>query len=192
MKEVCKVFVMAVLIAVPGALFAARFPEQEAKPAPKSGDPATSSQPSVTPPAKDSAQDSKDGQQFSGTYTFLKEGEYVQITVEGGGQVTGFISRFDNAGNNDGNEKGTFVDQFFKSGKLDAGKLSFTTKPLHDLWFEFKGTVERGEGKDPGDEAYYVLKGTLTENTTDTQKKVTAHTQDVTFKMFPQEAEPKN
>ena len=96
----------------------------------------------------------------------------MQISEEDAWQVTGFISRFDNGGN----EKGAFVDQFFKSGKLDASKLSFTTKPFHGRWFEVNGMAERGEGKDPGDEAYYVLKGTLTENTTDAEKKVTART----------------
>ena len=118
-------------------------------------------------------------------YTFLKEGEYVQLTVEDAGQVTGFISRYDEGGS----EKGTFVDQFFKSGKLEGSKLSFTTKPSKDVWFEFNGSAQRGEGQNPGDDAYYVLKGTLTENTTGPDKKVSSRPRDVTFKMFPQEAE---
>jgi len=58
------------------------------------------------------------------------------------------------------------------------------------VWFDFKGTVERGEGKNPGDEGYYVLKGTLTDNTSDGQKKITAHSHEVVFKMFPAEASP--
>lgn len=171
MREVCRVVVMAgVLLAMPLSSFSA---PQEAK---------------AASPAKDAVE----GRQYSGTYTFLKEGEYLQITVEDGGQLTGFISRFDDRGNP--SDKSGFVDQFIKTGKLHDAQLSFTTKPLHDQWFEFKGTVERGEGKDPGDEAYYVLKGTLTENTTAPDKKVTSHAQDVTFKMFPQEADsaPKN
>ena len=36
---------------------------------------------------------------YSGTYSFLKEGEFVQITVEEAGKVTGFISRFGEADN---------------------------------------------------------------------------------------------
>jgi len=59
---------------------------------------------------------------------------------------------------------------------------------VHAVWFEFKGTVERGAGKNPGDEAYYVLKGTLTENTSDGAKKVTAHPREVELKMFPKDA----
>jgi hypothetical protein len=50
--------------------------------------------------------------------------------------------------------------------------------------------VDRGEGKNPGDDSYYVLKGTLTENVTDANKKVTSRSQEVTFKMFPQDAAP--
>jgi hypothetical protein len=122
---------------------------------------------------------------FSGMYTFLKEGEFVQVTVEDEGHVTGFISRY-----GDGeSDKGAFLDQFFKTGNLEGNKLTFTTKTVHGLWYDFKGTVERGEGKQPGDEAYFVLKGTLVESLSDANKKVTTHSRDVTFKMFPEDAE---
>jgi hypothetical protein len=124
--------------------------------------------------------------QYSGMYSFLKEGEFVQITVEEEGRVTGFISRY-GEGESD---KGAFLDQYFRSAKLDGIKLVFTTETVHAVWFDFKGRVERGEGKNPGDEAYYVLQGTLTENTSDPQKKFTSHAREVEFKMFPAEASP--
>jgi hypothetical protein len=128
----------------------------------------------------------KSGKGYSGMYTFLKEGEFVQVTVEDTGHVTGFVSRF-----GDGeSDKGAFLDQFFKSGKLEENRLSFTTEIVHGVGFEFKGTVERGEGKNRGDEGYFVLKGTLTENVSDVNKKVTLHSREVAFKMFPQDAEP--
>jgi hypothetical protein len=117
-------------------------------------------------------------------YSFLKEGEFVQLTVEDQGQVTGFVSRY---GDGD-SDKGAFLDQFFKNAKLDDSKLNFTTEVVHGVWFNFKGTVERGAGKNPGDEAYYVLKGALAESSTDANKKVSVHSQEVTLKMFPQEA----
>jgi hypothetical protein len=126
----------------------------------------------------------KTGPEYSGMYTFLKEGEFVQVTVEDAGRVTGFVSRY---GNGD-SDKGAFLDQFFKTGKLDGNKLTFTTEIVHGVSFDFAGSVERGEGKNPGDEAYFVLKGTLTEKSTDVNKKVTAHSRDVVFKIFPQEA----
>ena len=133
-----------------------------------------------------SQKDAKDGRAYSGMYTFRKEGEFVQVTVEDEGRVTGFVSRF-----GDGeSDKGAFLDQFFKSGKLDGNKLSFTTEIVHGVSFDFKGTIERGEGKNPGDEAYYVLKGSLTETSTDVNKKVTSHAQEVALKMFPQGASP--
>jgi hypothetical protein len=133
-----------------------------------------------------SSADAKQGQAFSGMYSFLKDGEFVQLTVEDSGSVTGFVSRF-----GDGeSDKGAFLDQFFKTGKLDGNKLSFTTEVVHGVAFDFQGAVERGEGKNPGDEAYFVLKGTLTENISDANKKVTPHSRPVVFKMFPQEAAP--
>lgn len=137
-------------------------------------------------PAAPAAQDKKAATDYSGMYMFLKDGEFVQITAEDAGKVTGFISRY-GEGESD---RGAFLDQFFKSGKLDGNKLSFTTETVHGVWFDFKGTVERGEGKNPGDEAYYVLKGTLTENSSDVNKKVSSQAQEVTLKMFPRDAEP--
>lgn len=153
-------------------------PSQDAKtqdgrpqdPNAKSGEPATTA--------------AEGAKTYSGMYTFLKEGEFVQVTVEDEGRVTGFVSRF-GVGESD---KGSFLDQFFKSGKLEGNKLTFTTEVLRGVSFDFKGTVERGEGKDPGDEAYFVLKGTLTESTGDANKKVTSQTQEVAFELFPQEA----
>lgn len=128
----------------------------------------------------------ENAQPYSGMYTFLKEGELVQVTVEDQGHVAGFISRF-----GDGvSDKGEFLNQFFKIGKLEGNKLNFTTDILHGVSFDFKGTVERGEGKNPGDEGYYVLKGTLTQNISDVNKKVTSRSQEVVFKMFPQDASP--
>jgi hypothetical protein len=127
--------------------------------------------------------DAKAGLQYSGMYAFLREGEFVQVTIENEGRVTGFVSRY---GDGD-SDKGAFLDLFFTSGKLEDSKLSFTTETVHAASFEFKGTVERGEGKNPGDEAYYVLKGTLTENSGDASKKISSRSREVTFKMFPQD-----
>ena len=121
--------------------------------------------------------------EYSGMYTFLEDGEFLQITVEDEGKVTGFVSRYGEGGS----DKGTFLDHYFRSGKLDGSKLTFTTKAVDGVWFDFKGNVEHGEGKKPGDEAYYVLKGMLIDNTTDAARKATSHSRDVVFKKFPEE-----
>ena len=122
---------------------------------------------------------------YSGMYSFLKDGEFLQITVEDGGTVTGYVSRY---GDGD-SDKGAFLDQFFKNGKLQGNKLSFTTEIVHGVSFDFRGTFERGEGKTPSDEAYYILKGTLTQNVSDADKKVRSQSREVAFKLFPQESE---
>ena len=141
------------------------------------------SQDQTPPPAGASR---PEGHAYSGMYSFLKDGEFVQITVEDGGRVTGFISRY-GEGESD---KGAFLDQFFKAGKLEGNNLSFTTDVVHGVAFEFKGWVQRGEGKTPQDEGYYVLKGTLTQNTSDMNNKVTARAREVALKSFPQDAAP--
>jgi hypothetical protein len=140
-----------------------------------------SAQEKTPPEAKPS-----DGREYSGMYSFLKEGEFVQVTVEDAGRVTGFISRYGDLDS----DKGAFLDQFFKNGKLDGNALTFTTDVVHGSVYDFKGTIERGEGKKPGDEAYYVIKGTLTESLTDANKKSSSKSRPVTFKSFPEEANP--
>jgi len=163
----------AVIVAVFVAALSCRSFGQDSKAPPNAGKPSSPQHEAKQP-----------GREYSGMYSFLKEGEFVQVTVEDEGRVTGFVSRY-----GDGqSDKGAFLDQYFRSGKLDGNKIIFTTETVHAVWFEFKGTVERGEGKNPGDEAYYLLKGTLIENVSDGAKKVTTHSQEVMFKRFPVEA----
>ncbi|MGB9236324.1 MAG: hypothetical protein WCC04_18095 [Terriglobales bacterium] len=120
---------------------------------------------------------------YSGMYSFLRDGEFVQLNIEERGRVTGFVSRYGNTGS----DRGVFLDHFFKGGKLDGNRLSFVTETVHGVSFEFRGTVERGEGKNPGDEAYYELKGTLVENTMDDGNKTSSHSREVSLKIFPQD-----
>ena len=126
------------------------------------------------------------GADYSGMYSFLRDGEFVQITVEDQGRVTGFVSRYGDAES----DRGEFLDHFFKSGKLDGNQLAFTTETVHGLSVEFRGTIERGEGKSRGDEAYYVLKGTLVENRTGEAKKTSSRSIQVALKGFPQDMAP--
>jgi len=122
---------------------------------------------------------------FSGMYTFLREGEFVQIDMEEQGRITGFVSRYGDLES----DRGAFLDQMIRKGSWQGNKLSFSTVPVHGIAFEFTGTVERGEGKTPGAEAYYVLKGTLTQVTTDADKKTSAKSRTVVFKSFPQDVQ---
>jgi len=139
------------------------------------GAPAQSNAPKAAPAAPPA--------DISGMYTFLREGEFVQIDVDGG-VVSGFISRY---GDSEA-DRGAFLDQMISKGSLEDNKLTFSTRPLHGVVYEFKGMVERGEGKAPGAEGYYVLKGTLTQTTTNAEKKATANSREVVFKSFPADA----
>ncbi len=122
---------------------------------------------------------------YSGMYSFLRDGEFVQLTVEDQGHVIGFVSRYASAEADDG-----FVEHYLKSGKLDGNRLEFMSETVRGVSFEFRGTVERGEGKTRSDEAYYVLHGTLVENTTDEARKTSSHSREVVLKSFPQDLTP--
>ena len=136
--------------------------------------------------ASQNAAPARPAEDYSGMYTFLQDGEFVQLTVEDEGKVTGFVSRYGDLES----DRGAFLDQFFKQGKLDGKKLNFTTETVHGVWYDFKGTVERGEGKNVGDEAYYVLKGTLTQYSADANKKTSSKSREVAFKSFPRDIAP--
>ncbi len=123
---------------------------------------------------------------YSGMYSFLKEGEFVQITIEDKGTVSGFVSRFGDSES----DRGTFLNQFFKSGKSEGSKLSFNTESVHGVWFTFEGAFDRGPGKKPEEEAYYVLRGALTRFSTDAENKTTSQVTQVEFKSFPRDATP--
>jgi hypothetical protein len=172
MNKLGAIFVFTGIVAI--AFSSPAYTQDPKATAPKAGEPSVA------------VRDAKTGREYSGMYSFLKDGEFVQITVEDQGRVTGFVSRYGDGAS----DKGVFLDQYFRSGKLDGNQLSFTTETVHAVWFEFKGTVQRGDGKNPGDEAYFVLRGTLTDNTNDADKKVTTHSSDVTLKSFPAEVSP--
>lgn len=100
------------------------------------------------PPAED----------ISGMYSFLNEGEFLQINIEAG-SVSGYISRM----GDQESDRGNFLDQFFDKASVQSHEVSFTTKQIHGEWFEFKGRFERGHGNTKSEDGYYVLRGTLTQ-----------------------------
>lgn len=123
---------------------------------------------------------------YSGMYSFLKEGEFIQITLEDKGKVSGFISRYGDADS----DKGTFLDQFIKSGNSNGKQVSFTTESVHGVTFTFEGSFDRGSGKSPQDEAYFVLRGTLTRNAGASDgKNSTSQVRQVEFRSFPRDAD---
>jgi len=118
---------------------------------------------------------------ISGMYSFLKEGEFVQINLEEGG-VSGYVSRLGDLDS----DRGTFIDQFFSKASVQDHDVAFTTKPVHGVWFEFKGRFDRGSAKSKADDGYYVLRGTLSEFVTDSNQKTTSRSRQVEFKLLGQ------
>jgi hypothetical protein len=118
----------------------------------------------------------------SGMYTFLKDGEFVQLNIEEG-KLSGYISRY---GETD-SDKGQFIDQFFEKAALDGDSVSFTTKVVHGVSYEFRGRVSIAGGKQPGQEGYRVLKGTLTQHAADASGNDKASQREVEFKSFPED-----
>lgn len=129
-------------------------------------------------------QSKPDSANYSGMYSFLRDGEFVQITVEDQGRTIGFVSRYADPGG-----EGGFVNHFFKSGNIDGNRLAFSTETVNGVSFDFRGTIERGDGTNRADEGYYLIKGSLTENTNHTTKNTSSITS-VTFKSFPKDAAP--
>ena len=119
---------------------------------------------------------------ISGTYTFLREGEFVQLTVEDG-KLSGYVSRF---GSSD-SDKDQFIDQFFDKTTLEGDRLSFTTQPVHGVWYDFKGVIATVPGKRPGQEGYRVIRGKLVQHSTDDKGADKAKQREVEFKSFPAE-----
>lgn len=130
---------------------------------------------STVPSPNASAQPADD---ISGMYSFLREGEFVQLTLNGG-VLTGFISRYADQTTD------SFIDQFFSKASWDGSKLSFETKTIHGIWYEFQGTLTRTPGKAPGTEGDRLIRGTLIEHSTAADAKPQSRSRQVEFRSFP-------
>lgn len=138
----------------------------------------------ATPPPASTRTTAED---ISGMYSFLKDGEFVQITLDAN-SMSGYISRI---GEMD-SDRGEVLDQFFTKASMQGHDISFTTKPVHGIWFEFKGRFDRGAGKSKAEDAYYVLRGTLSEYGSDPSDKTASRTREVEFRWLAQPDESPN
>lgn len=119
---------------------------------------------------------------ISGMYTFLGERDFLQVTIEDGGVVSGFVSRFGDTGS----DKGVHLDQFFERAGYLRNRLSFKTEVVHNTWFVFDGTVTRGPAVTRAKNGYWIVKGALQQFTTDVDGKTKSKSRDVEFKSLAQ------
>lgn len=117
---------------------------------------------------------------FSGTYTFLRKGEDLQINLQNG-KLDGYVSRFEE----DDADKTGMLQHLIEKSSLTGDELSFTTEKIHGVWFEFKGKVRHGDGKTASEEGFYVLEGTVTRYETGADKRTTARSREVQFRSLP-------
>lgn len=130
--------------------------------------------------AQETAKPAGTAYDVSGTYTFLREGEFVQLTVDDG-KLSGYISRFGDTES----DKGQFIDQFFDKTSLVGDRLTFNTKTVHGVWYAFNGRVTTAPGKQPDSEGYRVMKGTLVQHTAEDKGSEKTMQRQVEFKSFP-------
>lgn len=114
---------------------------------------------------------------ISGMYSFLHEGESLQLTLDHG-KLSGWVTSFGFLDS----DKDTLLDRFFEKASLQGNRIYFLSRRIHGCWVEFNGRVDRGEGRSRGKEGYYVLVGTLTQYTTDAEVKVSARQREVVLK----------
>lgn len=134
---------------------------------------------------------------FSGMYTFLQDGESVQLTLDPAPteatewtkpqKLTGFVSRLGNTPD----DQDRILDHFFKSGSVESNRVRFTTKTVHGVWYEFEGKVQRDERRATRDkEGFYIIRGMLTEHVIDRNGKDSSRQRELTMKSFPNLDDP--
>lgn len=91
-----------------------------------------------------------------GSYQFDHSHDSVELDLDHN-RLSGYITQLGDA-ETDSTTPLTF---FFDQSTIDGGDIRFQTRVVHGVWYSFRGTIVRGNGKVRGDEGYYVLRGIL-------------------------------
>jgi hypothetical protein len=121
---------------------------------------------------------------YSGRYSFLQEGEDLQLDITDG-KVDGYISRLGDSET----DRDTVLNHYLAKASLTGDKLTFTSKQVHAVWYEFTGTIGRGPAKTRAEDGYYQIAGTLIEHRQKNGKEESARQRQVVFKLFADESE---
>lgn len=94
-------------------------------------------------------------QDASGEYLIDESGSTIEITLDEG-RLSGYITRM----GDEQSDKNTPLTFFFDQATAKGQQVSFMTKKVHGIWYEFTGTIERGDARTNRNEnGYYLLKG---------------------------------
>lgn len=91
-----------------------------------------------------------------GSYQFDHSNDSIELDLDRN-KLSGYITQLGDA-ETDNNTPLTF---FFDQSAIDGGEISFQTRVVHGVWYSFRGTIVRGDGKARADGGYYVLRGIL-------------------------------
>ena len=91
-----------------------------------------------------------------GSYKFDHSNDSIELDLDRN-KLSGYITQLGDA-ETDSTTPLTF---FFDQSSIDGGDISFQTRVVHGVWYSFRGTIVRGNGKVRTDEGYYVLRGVL-------------------------------
>jgi hypothetical protein len=100
----------------------------------------------------------------SGSYALSPNtAEVVEIILNGDGnnvRLQGYLTRM-----GDGvSDRGAPLTYFFARTTVNPAQLTFITRQVHGIWWNFTGTIERGSAQVSTQKGYYFLNGTLTEH----------------------------
>lgn len=116
---------------------------------------------------------------MTGRYHFLAAQDELAILQEET-MLKGFIDVAQGP-----NESQAFLSYPITIGSRHGNQVSFRTRTIHEKYYRFTGTIERGKGKKPGDADYLHLTGvleTITSNSVTGQHQVIR--QNVAFKSY--------
>ena len=120
-----------------------------------------------------------------GAYEFDHGNDSIELDLDRN-KLSGYITQLGDA-ETDNNTPLTF---FFDQSSIDGGEIDFQTRVVHGIWYSFRGTIVRGDGRTHADEGYYVLRGVLEvhhpQSGMDKSADETIEKREVRFKSAPQ------
>ncbi|HTV06436.1 MAG TPA: hypothetical protein VME86_13800 [Acidobacteriaceae bacterium] len=101
----------------------------------------------------------------SGEFQLDDNGSVVQITIQNN-RLVGYVTRI---------EGSAALTLFFDKTSLEGSRITFTTYPVHDLHYGFKGEIVRGHAASPDQTGFYQMVGELTEYRDNLMQRRTVH-----------------
>lgn len=99
-------------------------------------------------------------EEASGEYNLDKPGELLQIILDGGGRLTGYLSI---EGDRE-SDRGTPLTFLFRHTRVSREQIAFETVVIHSVWYGFRGAIEHAPEDSKQSFGAYRLTGVLEEH----------------------------